>query len=83
MRKVALTMLLALAAACGTPARPASGPTEPPAATSPSPAETVEVTLYYLIEGKNRLYLAPERHPVAKTPAIARAALEELVHGAP
>jgi germination protein M len=82
MRKLAAITLLALAAACGSPARPAS---EPPAATTGSPtaapSDTTEVTLYYLVGGRNRIYLAPERHRVAKTQAIARAALEELVHG--
>jgi hypothetical protein len=85
MRKFAAVTLLALAAACGSPARPASEPpaSSPEATGSPTtaPSDTTEVTLYYLVSGKIRIYLAPERHRIAKTQAIARAALEELVHG--
>lgn len=85
MRKFSTLLILSLAAACGSPARPGSAPPQATPATS-SPAtgseETTEVTVYYLVQGKNSPYLAPERHRIARTPAIARAAMEELVHGA-
>lgn len=90
MRKLIAVAALALAAvACSDPVRvitPRAGGTEPttspPASPSPSSAPaTTQVTLYYLSSGANEVFLVPERHRVAATPAIARAALEELVHG--
>ena len=83
MRRIAGMMLLALAAACGSPARPVTQPgaTAPETTAPPSQPETMEVTIYYLVTGKNGIYLAPERHRVAKAQAVARAAVEELVHG--
>lgn len=85
MKRKLIPLLLALVAvACSeaTPPRTAAPPTTtaspPPAA---SPAGTSQVTIYYLAAGSERLYLAPERHKVPRTQAVARAALEELVHG--
>lgn len=91
---IAILTLAATAAACsaGT-TRPVPGaqPTGTPAATptgsgspsaSPTPA-TTEVTLYYLVEGSDELFLTAERHTVAKTRAVAKAALNELLHGRP
>ena len=88
MKEKLIPLLLAItAAACsrgGTlgPSTPATGET---AASSPSAANptaaTTQVTIYYLAAGDRRLYLAPERHQVPRAQAVARAALEELVHG--
>ncbi len=90
MSKRLLLVALALAtAACakGTTAHePAPGstgiPTSPPASSSPTASTgTTPVTIYYLVSGTDRLYLTPERRKVTRTQAIAKAALEELVHG--
>ena len=87
MRKIIATLTLAAAAAaCSanspvTPgARPPAGsPTASPSTTpSAAPGKTT-VTIYYLVSGASDLYLAPERHDVDKTPAIAKAALDELL----
>ena len=87
MKRIAIPLLLTLVAvACSTETTPRTG-TTPPATTSPSaspsasPTGTMQVTVYYLVAFKDDLFLAPERHRVPKTAAVARAALEELVHG--
>lgn len=94
MKKLIATLTLAAAAvACSantpvTPGSQSSGtPTSTPV-TSPSgsPAATpasTQVTLYYLVSGSDEIFLTAERHRIAKTEAIARAALEELLHGTP
>jgi hypothetical protein len=80
-------MLVALIlAGCGKDKTPGAGPGSTPSssslatATASSGSGTTQVRIYYLISSKNKLYLAPERHQVPKTQAIARSALEELVH---
>lgn len=90
---IAILTLAAAAAACseGT-VRPVPGAQPPtssntpassgPPSANPTPA-TTEVTLYYLVEGADELFLTAERHTVAKTRAIAKAALQELLHGTP
>ena len=97
MKKLIATLTLAAAAAAcstNTPVTPGSRSSGTPASTpvtSPlSPAgsptatpTTTNVTLYYLVSGADEIYLTAERHRIAKTEAIARAALEELLHGAP
>jgi germination protein M len=88
-RKMLLVVLALATAACarGTTAGTPTGPDQTtPASTPASPTLTAspgtrQVTVYYLVSGTSRLYLAPERHRVTRTPAIAKAALEELVHG--
>lgn len=89
-RKVLLVALALATAACskaatvGTPDQPGAtgAPSSTPASLSPTSSPgTTQVTIYYLASGQSRLYLAPERHEVTRTQAIARAALEELVHG--
>lgn len=93
MRKKLISLLLALsAAACSRGGTVGTGPTTSTAgdtpASSPAPSSTAtattaatQVTIYYLASGPARPYLAPERHRVPRTQAVARAALEELVHG--
>ncbi|MFY9586614.1 MAG: GerMN domain-containing protein [Actinomycetota bacterium] len=87
-KKLLLVVLAVATAACakGTTAGPAAGPgnTLPatPASSTPTASPgTTRVTIYYLASGTSRAYLAPERHTIARTPAIAKAALAELVHG--
>ena len=94
---IAMTGLVLAAVACDRAVGPAAGTSGPaathdPASSSPQasapapgadPPATTEVSIYYLVSGSDRLYLAPERHRVPATRAIARAALEELVHGTP
>lgn len=87
-RGVALLALALILIACAK-AKTTSGPTPTPSAspspspspTATTPAETTRVTVYYLVSYKNKTYLAPERHTVAKTQTIARTALDALVHG--
>lgn len=90
MRKTLILLAVGLAAAaCSQRVVPGSGATtsapstassSSPTATA-SPAETTQVTVYYLVSSADKLWLAPERHRVRKTQAIAKSALEELVHG--
>lgn len=90
MKKLIATLTLAMAAAACSTEQPGvtpkaqppgtSSPTSSPSTTPPAPGKTT-VTIYYLVEGSSDLFLAPERHKVAKTEAIARAALDELLHG--
>jgi germination protein M len=89
-KKLTLLALAVLTAACS---RAATVSGSPPGGTGASPAtpaasstppvapRTTAVTIYYLASGTNDVFLAPERHRVRRTQAIARAALEELVHG--
>ncbi|MGH2783717.1 MAG: GerMN domain-containing protein [Actinomycetota bacterium] len=89
---IAMLTLAAAAAACSAdtpatlpgaqPGTPSPGTSGSPTATPATPAST-PVTLYYLVEGADDFFLTAERHKVAKTEAIARAALEELLHGTP
>lgn len=95
MRKIVASLLLALGAvACSEGTLPGAGPgpsngvsSSPSTSPSPVTTETTLVEIYYLVaapgggEREGKLFITPERHRVAKTPAIARAALEELVHG--
>ena len=91
MTRKLIPLLLALtAAACSKGATTGTGPaaTGENPASSPAPSSTAtatpsttQVTIYYLAAGAERMYLAPERHQVPRTQAVARAALEELVHG--
>lgn len=87
MKKLIATLTLVLAgAACSTNppgvAPGAQSPGTPGATTSPTASPgTTEVTIYYLVEGTDEMFIVPERHQIARTPAIARAALEELLHG--
>jgi germination protein M len=90
MRKILLVVAVALfAAGCSKGGSPATSP--PPQTQAPSPAATAtptaapgttQVTLYYLVSGTSDVFLAPERHRIPRTQAIAKEALEELVHGA-
>src|SRR5262245_7944288 len=82
---------LALAMVAGACAKGATTATTPPAqngstasntpASSPAATGTMQVKVYYLVSFGSKTHLAPERHRVAKTSAVAKAALEELVHG--
>ena len=91
MKRKLLLLVMALAtAACakgaslGTPASPDATGTPASTPVTPSPTAspgTTPVTVYYLVSGTSRVYLAPERHKVTKTRAIAKRTLEELVHG--
>jgi hypothetical protein len=91
MNRKFLLVVLALATAACSKGATVSGPgadsTGAPASTPASSSQpsaspgTTRVTIYYLASGAERLYLAPERHTVRRTQAIAKAALEELVHG--
>ncbi|MEX2554259.1 MAG: GerMN domain-containing protein [Actinomycetota bacterium] len=91
MKKLIATLTLAAAAAaCSTQQQgvtPGSQTSGTPTADSPSPLAptqstgTTRVAIYYLVAGEEDVFLTPERHHVAKTQAIARAALEELLHG--
>ena len=93
MKKLIATLTLAAAAAAcsaNTPVTPGAGssetPTAAPAASptgTPATTASTQVTLYYLVAGSDEIYLTAERHKVAKTEAIARAALEELLRGKP
>ena len=94
MKKLIATLTLAAAAAACSdkvpvlqPPPPSGTPTSTPV-TSPAASPTAtpagtQVTLYYLVSGADEIYLTAERHTVAKTSSIARAALEELLHGTP
>lgn len=82
--------LTAAAAACSTqtPVTPGAQPSGTPTTAAPSSTPTqstgtTRVAIYYLVAGEEDVYLTPERHHVATTPAIARAALEELLRGTP
>lgn len=90
MKKLFATLTLAAAAvACSaqqpgvTPGAQTSGSpsTASPSAPPTSSTGTRQVAIYYLVEGTDDLFLTPERHQVPETQAIARAALEELLHG--
>jgi len=89
VRRLVALMVLALAtAACTTGPATGTGPgataSPSPSASvsvSPSPGATTQVTVYYLVASPKKVYLAPERHGVGRTAAIAKAALDELVHG--
>lgn len=89
MKKLIATLTLAAAAAaCSaqTPVTPGAQPSGTPTTAAPSSSPTasqgtIEVTIYYVVEGTDDLFLTPERHQISKTQAIARAALEELLHG--
>ena len=77
---VATAITVCLAAACGGDGGRTT-PAPPRPSSSPSPVEETVVTIYYLVDSGGRLWLAPERHRIRRTPAIAEAALEELIHG--
>ncbi|MGH2728610.1 MAG: GerMN domain-containing protein, partial [Actinomycetota bacterium] len=88
MRKLIATLTLAAAAAAcsasntpGAPGAqpPAGSPSNSPRSTPAAPAGKTTVTVYYLVAGATQMYLAPERHEIDKTPAIAKAALDELL----
>ena len=91
MKKLLVPLLLVIVAgACAQGVRPGAQPpsgtpsTNPPSAgasASPVAVGSTEVKIYYLVSFGSTLYLAPERHRVAKTQAIAKRALDELVHG--
>jgi len=91
MRKLVLTPTLALvlaltAGACAKSVTPtAEGPTRPPPTSTPtvtlSPPPLKTVKIYYLVSFGSKMWLAPERHQIPSTRAIAKAALDELVHG--
>ena len=88
MKKLIATLTLAAAAAaCSTQttitpgAQPSGTPSPSPSSVPTSSTGTTQVTIYYLVEGTDDMFLTPERHQVAKTEAIARAALEELLNG--
>ena len=92
MKKIiAILSLTAAAAGCSAPATPVPGGSpggtpNPTASASGSPARdpgTTRVTIYYLVAGTDDVFLTPERHQVARTSAIAKAALDELLHGRP
>ena len=88
MKKLIATLTLAAAAAACSAQTPVTPGAQPSGTPSPSPSSvptsstgTTEVAIYYLVEGTDDLFLTPERHQISKTQAIARAALEELLHG--
>ena len=94
MKKLIATLTLAAAAAACSTETPAvlpgtQGPSSPAPTTTGSPGGTpatpgsTQVTLYYLVEGADELFLTAERHKVAKSEAIAKAALDELLNGTP
>src|SRR2546428_11516334 len=77
---ILVSLFVLVVTACGRGRTLARGsPTPSPGATSTAERTTVKV--YYLVTSRGRTWLAPEQHEVEKVPAIARAALEELVHG--
>lgn len=67
----------------GTPAgSPASTPASSATKASDKPApKTMAVKLWYLVAGARGFFLAPETHTVPYSQAVAKAALEELIHG--
>jgi germination protein M len=87
-RRVMLVAVALFMVACAK-AKTTSGPTPTdsassspsPTATATTPVETTRATIYYLVSYRNKTYLAPERHTVAKTETAARTALDALVHG--
>ena len=94
---IAILTLAGAAAACSTAgqvvpgartsrapntAQSPAGSAAPPAPATTAPG-TTQVTLYYLVEGSDELFLTAERHTVTATRAIAKAALKELLHGTP
>lgn len=89
MRKLIATLILAAAAAAcsaNTPVTPgaqppAGSPSTSPSSTASEPPGKTTVTVYYVVAGAKSMYLAPERHEIDKTPAIAKAALDELLRG--
>jgi hypothetical protein len=87
MKKLLVPLALAIAVgACAKTVTPSSTAPSPTAstttpATTPVATGSMEVKIYYLVSFGARLRLAPERHRVEKTQAVAKAALEELVHG--
>ena len=88
MKKFGTLVPLALAlSACATSPAPRPGSTPPASSPTPthsaSPVSTTNVTVYYLVPFKDDVRLAPERRRVAKTAAMARSVIEELVHGTP
>jgi germination protein M len=87
VKKLIVPLVLALAVlGCGKDESAGPGATSSPtssatATPAPSGTGTTQVRIYYLISSKDKLYLAPEKHQIPRTPTIARSALEELVHG--
>jgi germination protein M len=75
------------APSAGTPSSVSAAPatsapaTSAPAASAPAATGSTQVTVYYLVSFDGKLRLAPERHRVVETRAVAKAAMEELVHG--
>jgi germination protein M len=87
VKKLVIVIVLTVAAvACAkssTTVAPPGSSTTPSSSPTPTPTSigTTKVSIYYLVSFKNRLFLAPERHVAARNAAIARTAVEELVHG--
>ncbi len=82
MKRLIATLTLAAAAAACSADRPVVNPGAlPPSTPSGTPAGKITVTIYYLVAGASEIYLAPERHEVDKTSALAKAALDELLTG--
>ncbi len=68
--------------ASALPSAPIEASPSPSVYPSPSPsAQTMNVAVYYLKEGRGELYLVREVHSVAKTEGVAKAALNELISG--
>lgn len=49
----------------------------------PPITQTMDLTVYYLKDSENDIYLVREIHTVEKNPAVAKAALNELISGNP
>jgi hypothetical protein len=62
---------------------PLAEPSQTPGETESPEAHTMDVAVYYLKSGERDFYLVREVHTLPKTEGAARAALEELISGAP
>jgi germination protein M len=81
MRKtIAAVLFLTLAGAACQKNAPRSGTPVPAPAETATP-NTMEVRLWYIVSGANGFFLAPEKHSIPSSQAVAKAALEELIHG--
>jgi hypothetical protein len=58
-------------------------PSQTPGASEAPEAQTMDIAVYYLKSGERDFYLVREVHTLPKTEGAARAALEELISGAP
>jgi len=65
----------------GNDTEPATSVTTEPLPTATTVKELMAVTLYFIQEQDDIMFLVPEKREIPKTDAVARASLEELIKG--